>query len=245
MAVTSGGSSVAGGAAQGAQAGSIAGPMGMVVGAAFGALSGALNARKARKQRRRMRRKLAAARAAADETVTRLTAEGSTFARARDFLKSSFGENAANTGFAQNVAQGVRSAQAGRGLFTGNIGALQEGQARSFAAQKLQGQLAPLAQSFEFAPEILRQQLTQGRFNQDLAIQDNSQSSFGAIAGGILQGGVGGAQLGTSIAQQFGASGQGPQDASGLAGANQLAGVQAIDEGQQNVSNIDQFLTTG
>lgn len=202
----------AGGAASGAASGAAMGTaimpgIGTIIGAGAGALLGGLggymSSRNASRRRRRLRRQLAFAESRANETVSRLTAEGSTFARARDFLRNTFSEGG-NSAYATSVGQGVRAAQAGRGLFSGNIGALQEGQARGLAATKLQASLAPLAQTFEFAPEQLRGQLTQQYFSPRAGIESGELvSQFQAVSAGVLQGGVGGAQIGQSFNDMF------------------------------------------
>jgi len=219
------------GATQGASAGAAFGPagaaVGLIAGGILGGIGGYLGSRNASRKRRRLRRQLAFAQKRADETVSRLTAEGSTFARAKSFLDNTFSEGG-NGAFASSVAQGVRAAQAGRGLFSGNIGALQEGQARGLAATKLQASLAPLAQTFEFAPEQLRGQLTQQFFSPGAGIESGELTSqFQGIAAGVLQGGAGGLQIGQSLGQTFNTGGfesqgqqlAGPQSAQNTRGA--------------------------
>jgi len=200
--------------------------VGALGGALLGGIGGYISSRKARRKRRRIRRQLAFARSRADEIVGRLTAEGSTFARARDFLKNTF-EEGGNSAFASSVAQGVRAAQAGRGLFSGNIGALQEGQARGLAATQLQASLAPLAGTFEAQPEILRQNLISQMFQRGVAASgvNNLSNQFESVAGGIISGASGGLQVGQNLSQAFNLGGAGGAGGAPSAGMS-FAGVQ-------------------
>lgn len=200
-----------GGASSGALAGlSSGGLFGAGLGALLGGVGGFLASKDATRARRRQRAAIESARQFADQVVERVTS-GELFSNARDFLTSSF-RDSADSPLAQDTARQIRSAQAVRGTFHGNLAAVQEGVGTSAAAQRLRSSLLPSALQFSLAPEQLRQSVL--GFEAPLRVAaatggqlagvgpSNLLSQFSGGFGGAVSGGLGGFQIGSAIQAQ-------------------------------------------
>lgn len=169
-------------------------------GAGLGAIGGILGGFSSRRKRRRRRRALRAAQGRADDIISRITAEGSTFDQARSFIDRTLGDPGSSP-FAENAARGIRQSQAARGLFSGDISAIQEGVGRSAAAQSAAERLLPIATGLDAQVEGLRQNLVSGFFSNTLTAEGGERlgSDFENALGGFLSGAGSGAQIGSAV----------------------------------------------
>jgi len=201
---------VAGGASQGAQTGAAAGPWGAAIGAAagaiFGGISGYSSHRKARRQRRRMRRQVNAARAYADQRIAAITGQDTLFGRARSYLNDVFSDEGGGLGIRGQISRHMQSAQAARGMFTGNAAAAAEAYAVGAGVTNLRSRLAPMAANMDFMVEQQRGSIFQNRMQGAEYISATGTGLFEAMGGQILKGAAGGAQLGGMFQQAL------PQD---------------------------------
>lgn len=186
-----------------ATSGAVSGLQGGIFGAVAGGIGGFLGAveerRAAKRVRRRTRKAVQSARQFAEQRVAEITGEGSLFRLGEDFLRSTF-ENTAESPLAQDFAKQIRSQQASRGLFTGNLAAQQEAFATSAFSQRLRAQLQPQLTATAFAPEQLRQDIVRTR--TPFEIQAAIGGGFGpGIFSSAFQGAAGGFQIGQSFGQ--------------------------------------------
>lgn len=204
------------GAEQGATAGALAGGVpGAIIGGLFGIAGGLLSRKRGKKQRKRRKRAVAAAQQFARGRQEAFE-QNPLFQKAQQFISQSFEEGAENP-FARDVGLSIRASQASRGLFTGNLAAIQEAQGRSAFTQRLRQQLVPAATRLAGLPEQVRQTaltsaLSQGQIEAASAVDPNA---FEASLQGGLAGAFGGFQIASTLRQQA-ISGQQGQERSQL-----------------------------
>lgn len=178
---------------------------GALVGGLIGLAGGFLQERGQRKFRRRQRRAISQAREFADETVSNII-NSELFSSAQDFITSTF-RDAADSPLAQDFGKRIRSQQAIRGTFTGNLAAAQEAIGVSGFAQQLRSSLLSPALQFATTPERLRQSILSveaplrvaaatGAQLPGLGAQGSFLSPLEAMLGQGLSGGAAGFQLG-------------------------------------------------
>ena len=183
-----------------------------VIGAGTGLVGGVLAKRDATRNRRRQRAAILQADRLAEERVRKLLGKGTIFQSAKKFLRSAFSEEG-NTVLEADFGKAIQAAQASRGLFSGNLGAVQEAQGRSAFAQRLKQSLLPSVLQFAEAPEKLRQSIAGFETPRLIAAATGGQltTPFGSAGPGnvgsagvfnsALQGALGGFNLGQGLQQ--------------------------------------------